>query len=213
MINKTVAALTLSALIAPSVIAQTAPTVAWDPPTEGGVPEVYNLYGAKFPDVLTTPELDASKLIGSTPATNFSLKLPARPVGTWSIAATAENQVGESPYSDKVSYVSLPLVGPPTNLRLESGTNYMFPLKLLWDKSSSSTVFGDVKYRVYRRNRFPADSTWFWVTETFSTSYSAQILQAGQYVFRVSTLKGNVESPTSSNDIFVRVGLAAKQEN
>jgi len=200
-IAKTARALGLAALVAPSAWAQQALTLAWDAPTDGPAPEGYKLYASQEPGKYDAPPIGAT--------TNLSLRTPTLPLGTWHFVAKSYIGNVESEPSNEVSATTL--VGP-TNLRLESATNHMFPMKLVWDKSSSSSVFGDVKYRIYRRNRFPETSTWHRITETLNTYYSAQVLQAGQFVYRVSALKQNVESNFSSNDIFVRVELAAKEE-
>lgn len=195
--NKSLASLTLAALVMPSAFAQSQPTLSWE---HEGQADGFRVYASPESGKYVDP-------IGTT--TNKTFQTSRLPLGKWFFTVTAFNAAGESEKSEEVSTVTL---AAPTNLRLESGTNYMFPMKLTWDKSASSTVFGDVKYRVYRRNRFPETSTWFPITETMNTFYSAQVLQAGQFVYRVSTLKSGFESPFSSNDIFVRVGLAARQE-
>ncbi len=187
-------------LVAPQVRAQAAVKLGWDAPELGPTPDGYNIYASKESGKYGSP-------LGTTP--ELTLTLPTLPLGRWYFAATAFNEAGESDKSEEISTITL---APPKNLKLESGTNYMFPQKLVWDKSGSSSVYGDVKYRVYRRNRFPETSTWFIVTETMNNYYSAQVLQAGQFVYRVSTLKGEFESSNSSNDLNIRVGLAAKQE-
>jgi len=209
-IEPTLKALTLSALVFPSVfdsliippaLAQSAPSFAWDPPADGPTPLGYKVYASQESGKYSTNP------IGTT--TELFLKTPTLPLAKWYFTATSYNAAGESEKSREVSLVTL---APPTNLRLDSSTNYIFPLKLVWDKSESSTIFGDVKYRVYKRNRFPETSTWSTVTDTMNTFYSAQILQAGQFVYRITALKGGFESSFSSNDINVLVRLAAKQE-
>lgn len=199
MISMKAKALALSALVLPSVsLAQKAVSLDWD--QEGNV-DGWRLYQSQAAGNYGAPLLTT---------TNKPVTTPVLPLGTHFFRVTAFIGDLESEPSNEVSTVTL---APPTNLRLESGTNFAFPMKLVWDKSTSSTVYGDTKYRVYRRNKTPESATWYRITETANAYYSAQILQAGSYVFRVSALKGNYESPTSSNDIFVTVRLAAAQEN
>lgn len=200
-VKRSAQALGLAALVAPSVFAQNSVTLAWDPANDGPVPEGYKIYASPISGQYQNPP------IGET--TNLTFKTATLPLGRWHFVATAYIGELESEYSNEASTITL---GAPKNLRLETGTNYMHPMRLVWDKSASSIVFGDVKYRLYRRNKNPSTAEWFHVTETFNTFYSAQVLQAGDFVYRVATIKGGFTSENSSNDLFIHVGLAAKEQ-
>lgn len=87
-----------------------------------------------------------------------------------------------------------------------------FPMRLEWDAPSNvAQVPGPVKYRLYRRNKTPANSQWFKITETYNTYYTAQILTFGSFVYRVTAFNSQGES-APSNELPVRVELCAKEE-
>lgn len=89
-----------------------------------------------------------------------------------------------------------------------------FPMRLEWDgvtQMTDGTPAKDIKYRLYRRNKVPASAQWFKVTETYNTYYTAQILQFGSFVYRVTAFNQIGES-APSNELPIRVELYAKEE-
>lgn len=91
---------------------------------------------------------------------------------------------------------------------------HAFPMKLEWDpvtKMTDGSPALNVRYRLYRRNKVPNNSQWFRVTETYNTFYTAQILQFGSFVYRVTAFNTSGES-VPSNELPIRVELCAKEE-
>lgn len=89
-----------------------------------------------------------------------------------------------------------------------------FPMRLEWDAVTQmvdGTPAKDIKYRLYRRNKVPASAQWFKVTETFNTHYSAQILQFGSFIYRVTAFNSVGES-APSNELPIRVELCARED-
>ena len=89
---------------------------------------------------------------------------------------------------------------------------HAFPMRLEWDApENAQSVPGPVKYRLYRRNKVPSNSQWFKVTETFNLYYTAQILQFGSFVYRVTAFNSEGES-APSNELPIRVELCARED-
>lgn len=91
---------------------------------------------------------------------------------------------------------------------------HAFPMRLEWDAVTTmtdGTPAKDVRYRLYRRNKIPATAPWFKVVETYNTYYTAQILQFGSFVYRVTAFNAAGES-APSNELPIRVELCAREE-
>lgn len=87
-----------------------------------------------------------------------------------------------------------------------------FPMKLEWDApENAQSVPGPIKYRLYRRNKIPATAPWFKVVETYNLYYTAQILQFGSFIYRVTAFNSEGES-APSNELPIRVELCAREE-
>lgn len=96
-------------------------------------------------------------------------------------------------------------------LLLSASIAHAFPMRLEWDAPANAVEVGPVKYRLYRRNTIPANSKWFKVTETYNTYYTAQILQFGRFVYRVTAFNSKGESDPS-NELPIRVELCARED-
>lgn len=91
---------------------------------------------------------------------------------------------------------------------------YAFPMRLDWEAVTTmedgSHITAPVKYRVYRRNAVPSTATWFYVTQTYLTHYTATQLIFGQFVYRVTAVVSDQESDPS-NELKIAVELDAKE--
>lgn len=90
---------------------------------------------------------------------------------------------------------------------------WAFPLRFDWDAVTTmedGTPITAVAYRVYKRNAYPETSTWFYVSQTIYTHYSASQLQFGKFVYRVTAVHEGVES-NPSNEVKIAIELNAKE--
>lgn len=93
-------------------------------------------------------------------------------------------------------------------------TVYAFPMRLDWDAVTTmadGTPAVGIKYKVYRRNRFPSTATWYFVTQTIYTHYSASQLQFGQFVYRVTAVSSSGTESDPSNELPIAIELDAKE--
>lgn len=90
---------------------------------------------------------------------------------------------------------------------------FAFPMRLDWDAVTTMTDGSPttaVAYRVYRRNAFPDTATWYFLTQTILTHYSASQLQFGQFIYRVTAVSQGQESDPSA-ELKIAIELDAKE--
>lgn len=99
-------------------------------------------------------------------------------------------------------------------LLLLSSSAYAFPMRLEWDATTTMTDGSpatSIKYRLYRRNAVPSTAKWFKVVETFNTYYTAQVLQYGKFIYRVTAFNDKGES-VPSNELPIAIELCARED-
>ena len=93
-------------------------------------------------------------------------------------------------------------------------TAHAFPMRLEWDATTTMTDGSpakNIKYRLYRRNAVPSTAKWFKVVETFNTYYTAQVLQYGKFIYRVTAFNDKGES-VPSIELPIAIELCARED-